>query len=196
MSRLEDFDYKLLIDSSGSMSEPVRQGSSVTRWEAMQETAMDFTRDLDKLDSDGVTVITFGRSVETFPNTTSAKVREIFATVMPRGGTPAAEALQAAVAEAKKSGRKVIAMMWTDGVPSDPEAFARVIVETSHTLETDDEFTLLIIQVGDDTKATAYLKSLDDNLKGAKFDIVDVRTVQEAEAFPNTTALLEAAIAD
>jgi Mg-chelatase subunit ChlD len=196
MSRLEDFEYFLLIDSSGSMSEPIRKGSSVTRWESMQETAMDFSRDLDKLDSNGTTVITFGRSVEVFHNVTSAKVREVFETVSPRGGTPSAEAFKMAVAEARKAGRKSILMMWTDGRPSDPEAFAAAIIEASNSLEADDELTLLIIQIGDEPSATTYLKSLDNDLRGAKFDIVDVRTVQEAEAFANTTALLEAAIVD
>ena len=58
----------------------------------------------------------------------------------------------------------------------------------------DDDCTVVFIQVGDDAAATRYLQSLDDDLSGAKFDIVDVKTVAEAAAFNTTAELIVAAI--
>ena len=40
------------------------------------------------------------------------------------------------------------------------------------------------------------LKKLDDDLTGAKFDIVDAKTMAEAEAFATTADLVIAAIND
>ena len=53
---------------------------------------------------------------------------------------------------------------------------------------------ILFVQVGDDASATRFLQGLDDNLKGAKFDIVDAKTVAEVDAFASTAELLLAAI--
>ena len=52
------------------------------------------------------------------------------------------------------------------------------------------------MQVGDNAAAAAFLKKLDDELVGAKFDIVDAKTMEEAEAFPSTAELIYAAIND
>lgn len=40
ITRLSEFDFVIAIDTSGSMAEPVKAGSSRTRWEAVQESAM------------------------------------------------------------------------------------------------------------------------------------------------------------
>jgi hypothetical protein len=84
----------------------------------------------------------------------------------------------------------------TDGVPDDQKAAARVITDVSNTLPSDDALTFLFVQIGRDAGATAYLKKLDDDLVGAKFDIVDAKTMEEAEAFASTADMILAAIAD
>ena len=61
-------------------------------------------------------------------------------------------------------------------------------------MQNDDELTFLFVQVVHDRAATDYLRDLDDNLKGAKFDIVDAKTVAEAESFASTADLVLAAI--
>jgi hypothetical protein len=87
-------------------------------------------------------------------------------------------------------------IVFTDGVPDDQAAAANVIRAASQKQETDDALTILFVQVGDDAGAAAYLKGLDDNLKGAKFDIVDAKTLAEAERFASTADLILAAIND
>ena len=83
-----------------------------------------------------------------------------------------------------------------DGVPDDKNAAAKVIVNAANALSADDELTFLFVQVGNDPAAGAYLKKLDDDLTGAKFDIVDAKTMAEAEAFATTADLVIAAIND
>ena len=155
---------------------------------------MTFIRDVQQIDQDGLGLVLFGRQVESFDNVTADKAREVFATHSPRGSTPLAEALDAAFALAGKSDKKDFIVVFTDGVPDDEAAAASVLVEAANKQETDDALTVLFVQVGDDAAATAYLRKLDDDLRGAKFDIVDAKTVTEADAFNSTAELIVAAI--
>ena len=197
LANLTEFDFIVCIDTSGSMGEPVKAGSPVTRWEAVQESAMTFIRDIEKLDGDGIGLVTFGGfKIKSFDNVTSQTARDIFSSTSPRGSTPLAEALQSALLLAGKSDKKDFIIVFTDGVPDDRNAAADVIRKASQNQETDDSLTILFIQVGDDVGATKYLKSLDDELTGCKFDIVDARTVMEAENFDTTAELILAAIGD
>lgn len=197
VSKLSEYDFIVVIDKSGSMGEPNKPGSTVTRWEAVQESAMTFVRDVEKFDSDGLGMVLFsGAGVSSNDGVTGDKIREVFAQHSPRGSTPLAEALTAALALAGKSDKKDFIVVFTDGVPDDRAAAAKVIADASHKQETDDALTILFVQVGNDSGAAAYLKSLDDDLKGCKFDIVDAKTQAEADAFATTGELVLATIND
>lgn len=197
-AKLSEYDFVVVIDTSGSMGEPVRAGQTRTRWEAVQESAISFARDLQKFDADGIDVVFFGgaHGVASHSAVTADKVKDVFATRSPRGSTPLAEALTAALALAGKSDKKDFIIVFTDGVPDDRAAAAKVLVEASHKQATDDALTILFVQVGDDAQASSYLKSLDDSLTGAKFDIVDAKTLAEAENYASTSELVLAAIED
>ena len=196
-NKLSEYDFIVAIDTSGSMGEPVKAGSSVTRWEAVQEAAMTFIRDIEKIDQDGIGLVLFGgANIKAQDGVTSQAARDVFAGAGPRGSTPLAEALTAALTLAGKSDKKDFIIVFTDGVPDDRAAAADVIRKASHAQETDDALTILFIQVGDDAAATKYLESLDNDLTGCKFDIVDAKTVAQAEAFATTADLVLAAIND
>lgn len=196
-AKLSEYDFVVVIDKSGSMAEPVKAGSNRSRWEAVQESAMTFARDVGKLDADGIDVVMFsGNGVQSYTGVTADKVKEIFTQHSPRSSTPLAEALTEALKLAGKSDKKDFIVVFTDGVPDDEAAAARVIVEAANKQETDDALTILFIQVGDDASASAYLSKLDNSLAGAKFDIVDAKTVAEADAFATTAELVLAAIND
>jgi Mg-chelatase subunit ChlD len=195
-NQLSEYDFIACIDASGSMGETDMPGGR-SRWQYMQETATAFCRDLGALDSDGIDVVLFsGANIESFTGVTVDKVKEIFAARAPRGSTPLAEALTAAFKLAGKSDKKDFVIVFTDGVPDDAKAAESVIRTRANQSETDDEITVLFVQVGRDNSATSYLRSLDDDLNGAKFDIVDAKTIDEAEKFPTTAELILAAIAD
>lgn len=197
IARLSEYDFVVVIDKSGSMAEPVKAGASRSRFEAVQESTMTFARDVAKLDSDGIDVVLFsGAGIVSHTGVTADTVKTIFAENQPRGGTPLAEALTEALKLAGKSDKKDFIVVFTDGEPDDKAAAAKVIVDAANRQETDDALTILFIQVGDDVGATNYLRTLDDGLTGAKFDIVDAKTVAEADAFATTADLIVAAIAD
>ena len=195
-AQLSEFDFILVIDASGSMGTEDMPGDR-SRWAYMQETALAFARDIGKIDSDGLGLVVFGgTNIESFDGVTADKITEVFGNRSPRGGTPLAEALQAAFKLAGKSDKKDFIMVFTDGVPDDKAAAAKAIIEQSKLQETDDALTVLFVQVGRDAAATAYLRELDDSLKGAKFDIVDAKTMDEAEAFATTVDLIIHSIND
>lgn len=196
-NKLTEFDFIAAIDTSGSMGEPVKAGSTVTRWQAVQEAAMTFIRDIEQIDQDGIGLVLFGGAhIKAQDGATSQAARDVFASTSPRGSTPLAEALTACMALAGKSDKKDFIIVFTDGVPDDRAAAAEVIRKASHAQESDDSLTILFIQVGDDAAASKYLTSLDDDLTGCKFDIVDIRTAAQAEAFATTAELVYAAIND
>lgn len=195
-TKLTEYDFIIAVDASGSMgTEDMPRNQS--RWAAVQETAVAFARDVSKIDSDGIGLVIFGgATISSYDGVNADAVQQAFTQRSPRGGTPLAEALQAALKLAGKSDKKDFIMVFTDGVPDDKDAAAQVLVQASQAIDNDDDLTVLFIQVGHDAAATAYLTKLDDNLKGAKFDIVDVRTIEEAERYASTTEMILAAIAD
>jgi uncharacterized protein YegL len=196
MSDLTEFNFIVAVDCSGSMGETDAPGGR-SRWAYMQESLLAFTRDVQALDSDGIDLVIFGGSaIDSYRSTGADKLKEILATRSPRGGTPLADALHTAFNLANGSDKKAFVLFFTDGIPDDKAAAAAAIIKQANAQETDDECTVLFVQVGHDPGAAAYLKSLDDDLKGAKFDIVDALTIEEAEKFPTITALVEKAIAD
>ncbi len=195
-AKLSEYDFIVVIDKSGSMGEADMPGGK-SRWEYMQETATAFCRDLEKLDSDGLGLVLFsGSSIVAEDGVTTARIKQVFAENRPSGSTPLHSALTAALKLAGKSSKKDFIVVFTDGVPDDQDAAAKVIIEQSKKQQTDDELTFLFVQVGRDAGASAYLRKLDDALTGAKFDIVDAKTIEEAEKFPSTAALVEHAIND
>lgn len=192
---LSEYDFVIAIDASGSMAEPMPNGK--TRWENMQETALSFARDIEKIDSDGIDIVIFGgANIDSHTGVTADKVKDVFATRSPRGSTPLAGALAECLKLAGKSDKKDFVIVFTDGVPDDKAAAANVIVNAANAQETDDALTFLFVQVGDDAAATNYLQSIDDDLTNAKFDIVDAKTMAEAEAFATTADMIIAAIND
>lgn len=193
---LSEYDFIAVVDASGSMATEDMSGGR-SRWKAMQETAEQFCRDLGKLDGDGIGLVVFsGSSVDSYDGVTVDKVSEVFRSRQPRSSTPLAEALTAALKLAGKSDKKDFIIVFTDGVPDDEAAAAKVIRDASNKQETDDALTILFVQVGRDAAASAYLRKLDDQLSGCKFDIVDAKTMDEAEKFATTADLIIAAIND
>jgi Mg-chelatase subunit ChlD len=193
---LSEYDFVVVVDASGSMGTADMAGGK-SRWTAMQETVGALVREIQELDSDGIDLVVFGGSnVSVESGVTTASLDNAFAARRPMGGTPLAEALTAALKLAGKSDKKDFILVITDGVPDDKAAAAKVIVDASNRLESDDELTFLFVQIGNDASAAAYLKSLDDDLTGAKFDIVDAKTMAEVEQYPSVVDLIVAAIND
>lgn len=175
-----EYDFVVALDSSGSMALPSKRYPGKSRWEEAQEIVTGLVYALSKYDSDGLDLVLFGATVEVLEGVTPDKVVDVFKRT-PRGSTPLAEAL-AAVADLNADGKKAVAIVLTDGEPDSKDNVIKQITSIADKQESDDAFTILFLQVGDDNAATKFLSTLDDDLD-AKFDIVDAITAAEAEQY-------------
>jgi len=199
--KLANRDYYLVLDKSGSMSTDDCPGGK-TRWDYAQESVLAIARKLNEFDPDGIAIVPFASTAKLYDNVTPAKVADLFKENEPGGGTNLATALDVVFRDynaKKKAGTTkangAIAIVITDGQPLDGPAAAKGIVAFGNSLSNaDEEFGISFFQIGHDQAATAYLKSLDDDLgkQGAKHDIVDTKTIDEVEAIGMTEAILAA----
>jgi len=199
-SIMEDRDYTLIIDKSGSMCTGDQPGGR-SRWEAAQESTLALARKCEQFDPDGITVYVFSGRYRRYENVTSDKVTQIFQENEPMGRTDLAGVLQDALdnyfarkasGETKPNGETILVV--TDGEPDDRKAVMRIIIEASRKMQTDEELAISLIQVGQDKMATQFLKALDDQLQsaGAQFDIVDTITIDDMEDLTLAEVLLKA----
>ena len=184
--QLKDRDFVLVIDKSGSMGAKDQRGGT-SRWEAAAEATTALARKAATYDADGLTLYTFSSKHRRIDNVTAEdQVARIFAEDEPNGSTNLDGVLGAVFSD--YLGRKAkgttqpngeIAIVITDGAPDDRTAVKNAITAFSQRLDRDEEYGILFVQVGTDPAATTFLKQLDDDLKGAKFDIVDTLTMEE-----------------
>ncbi|MBE9129912.1 MULTISPECIES: vWA domain-containing protein [unclassified Coleofasciculus] len=199
---LEQRDYTLIIDKSGSMS--IRdQQSGKSRWESMQESTFALASKCEEFDPDGITIYLFSGRFKRYDNVTSNKVMQVFQENEPSGRTDLTGVLQDATknyfqrktsGQSKANGETIIVV--TDGEPDDRKAVMKVIIEASRHMERDEELAISFIQIGSDPQATKFLKILDDELQGAgaKFDIVDTVTIDDMEDMTLTDVLINAVV--
>ncbi|HEY9668833.1 MAG TPA: VWA domain-containing protein [Coleofasciculaceae cyanobacterium] len=197
---LEQRDYTLIIDKSGSMSIKDQPGNK-SRWDSMQESTLALASKCDDLDPDGITVYLFSGRFKRYDNVTATKVVQIFKENEPSGRTDLASVLQdatnhyfqrKAARQTKPNGETILVV--TDGEPDERKAVMKVIIEASRRMDRDEELAISFIQIGNDTQATKFLKVLDDELQGAgaKIDIVDTVTIDDMEDMTLTEVLLNA----
>lgn len=197
---LEQRDYTLIIDKSGSMSIRDQLGSK-SRWDIMQESTLALASKCEEFDPDGLTVYLFSGRFKRYENVTVSKVAQIFKENEPSGRTDLANVLQdatnnyfqrKAAGQTKANGETILVV--TDGEPDDRKAVMKVIIEASRKMDRDEELAISFVQVGTDSQATKFLKILDDELQGvgAKFDIVDTVTMDDMEEMTLTEVLLNA----
>lgn len=197
---MEDRDYTLIIDKSGSMSTPDQAGGR-SRWETAQESTLALARKCEQFDPDGITVYLFSSRFKRYENVTSSKVAQIFQENDPAGTTDLASVVKAATdgyfqrkaaGQAKAGGETILVI--TDGEPDDRKAVMRNIIEASRQMERDEELAISIVQVGSDATASRFLKALDDDLQGAgaKFDICDTITLDDMADMTLAEVLLNA----
>lgn len=197
---LENRDYTLIIDKSGSMATPDQKGGK-SRWVAAQESTFALAAKCEQFDPDGITVYVFSGKFKRYEEVTSSKVAQIFMENDPSGTTDLASVLKHATdnyfqrktaGTTKPNGETILVI--TDGEPDDRKAVMRVIIEASRKMEKDEELAISFIQVGKDPQATRFLKVLDDDLQGAgaKFDICDTLTMEDMEDMSLSEVLLNA----
>jgi hypothetical protein len=199
---LQDRDYTLIIDKSGSMSIQDQPGGR-SRWKEAQESTRALATKCEEFDPDGITVYVFARRFKRYDNVTASKVDQVFQENDPMGSTNLAAVLQDALdnyfarkkaGDAKPQGETILVI--TDGEPDDRKSVMELIIKASRMIDRDEELALSFIQVGTDPQAQRFLKALDDELEGvgAKFDIVDTVTLDDMEDMTLPEVLLNAII--
>lgn len=204
---IENRDYTLIIDKSGSMSSVDKEGG-LSRWQAAAESTEAVAREILKYDPDGITIYTFSTDFHRKDNVTSAQaVKDIFTGNRPEGVTNLAEVLDHAIKDyfrrrdrgqmQGKKGETILVV--TDGQPYGKsraeERVKEVIVKATKKMKRPDELAISFFQIGDDAKAKEYLRVLDDDLEKkykAKYDIVDTKTFEDIEEIGLTKALIDA----
>jgi len=187
---LENRDYTLIIDKSGSMAKRDCEGG-ISRWDVMQETTFALASKCEGFCPDGITIYTFSSKFRRYDNVTASKVEQVFMNDDPSGRTNMAEVLQDALesyfqrkenGQAKLGGETILVV--TDGQADNPQAVIKTIIEATRRIDRDEELAISFIQIGADAEATRYLKTLDDDLQSAeaKFDIVNTITINEIES--------------
>lgn len=194
---LGSYDYKILVDRSGSMAS---LGNNGNRWKDAHEISKEVANVCDQFDDDGIDIILFDHDFITINNVHAGSVDDIFRQYRPRGTTDTARALRSALSEflpTKKSGglfsknkiiypdlsqvKPLIIVVLTDGSPDNQSAVEEVIIEATTSLSSRKQLGITFLQVGNDRDASKFLKALDDDLerKGAKFDIIDTKQYTE-----------------
>lgn len=194
-NNLANFDFQILIDTSGSMgsNDPGKIG---TRLQRAKESVIGLVGELSQVDEDGLDIIFFGG--ETVTHVSGVKSTVDVETAFNRrasGGTPTAEAIAKAFEVAGKSDKPDFVIVITDGEPNNRQAVKDVLIKQANSQANDADLTILFIQIGDDASAASFLAELDDGLHGAKFDIVDTMTQAKADSYPSLAALINDAIA-
>jgi hypothetical protein len=200
---MQNMDYTLIIDRSGSMDTNDQPGGK-SRWDVAQESTLAVARKIEQLDPDGINVYVFAGKHKAYKNVTSAKVAQIFQENSPLGSTNLAGVLKAAFEDflSRKSSGQLkdgeLIIVVTDGDPDDRKAVYKSIIEVTRKMDSDEQLTVLFLQIGNDLSAAEFMHSLDNQLQGdglAKFDIVDVKTFADLEDMTLMEAL-ENAIVD
>jgi uncharacterized protein with von Willebrand factor type A (vWA) domain len=161
---LEQRDYTLIIDKSGSMSIRDQLGDK-SRWVVMQESTLALASKCEEFDPDGITVYLFSGRFKRYDNVTASKVAQIFKENEPSGRTDLASVLQdatnnyfqrKAARQTKPNGETIVVV--TDGEPDDRKAVMKVIIEASRRMDRDEELAISFIQVGSEAQATKFSK--------------------------------------
>jgi hypothetical protein len=194
--------YFIGLDFSGSMTwDSATPG--VTRWEEAQELVTTVTNKATKYDPDGVKVTLFGTNLVHYDDITVSKLQEIFSQEPDMSGTDLLSLIKFYVSDFITQFQAVpeysaTYIIMTDGSPNQGQEpqIMELLRKVAGVLNSNNEKQLAfsILQVGADTKATKFLKELDDQLN-AQFDIVDVKTPADFVSM-SVDQYLESAITD
>jgi len=176
-------NFIFCVDVSGSMQSNDCAGG-MKRIDFLKEKVIQFANEASKYDEDGIDVITFGHQINVIAGVSAEKAAEtINALTADEAATQTAEVINKAWELHKKGGyEQSVIFVATDGSPSNRDAVKKVITDITNNVGDEREFNISFLTVGNiDADLQAFLTSLDDDLKGAKYDIVDVKKLEEVD---------------
>lgn len=171
------------VDVSGSMAANDCP-SGLSRIEFLKEKVIQFAQEASKWDEDGIDVLSFGHKITPYLGVTGDKAADIISKFgANEGSTDTAGLIKAAYDLHKKGGKEqTVLFIATDGEPADQNAVKQAIIDITHDVKDEREFNISFLTVGNiSSSLQAFLTGLDDDLKGAKYDIVDVKALEEVD---------------
>jgi Mg-chelatase subunit ChlD len=180
-------DFIIGLDISGSMQAQDCPGNT-SRIQYALEQFKTFIHEASKWDTDGVSLYAFGATVHAYPDVAPEKLDEVIAQITSKGlegMTRTDQVILKAWEEHKaRANEQTVLMLFTDGEPSDADAVFKAIADITNQVKDEREFNIAFITVGTRTAAlSAFLAKLDDAIPGAKYDIVDVKALEEVDFY-------------
>lgn len=187
-------DFIIGLDISASMQATDCPGG-MSRIAYVQEQVRTFVGEAAKYDTDGVSLYAFGVNVHPFPDVAADKLDatiDRLRSLPLEGATRTDLVIAAAFKEHKeRNNEQTILILFTDGAPSDEKAVFSTIADITNKLDDEHEFAISIITVGERTpELNQFLMKLDDAIPGAKYDIVDVKRLEEVDFMAAFTGAL------
>jgi hypothetical protein len=185
------------LDVSGSMvNNDTPTGQS--RIDFAKEKSKAFAVEASKWDVDGIDLITFGHKITSYNNVNAETAESIIEGLKANeASTDTAGLIRAAYARHKEIGssENTVLFVVTDGAPADKDAVKNAIIDIANELKDEHAFAISFLTVGKIVKKDEsgnvvevynkdlydFLTELDDDLKGAKFDIVDVKALEDVD---------------
>lgn len=179
---LASLDFGIGFDHSASTERPSLRIPSKSRFDEIKEEAGRIVRGMSKFDEDGLTVVMFSSRAQTLDNVTPERVENMLNEFSPSGGTNLGACIRALAAKAVSSAKNFVGVIWTDGEADSEEDAIQALKEAAASTKGRPKFGLVIVQTGNDQKATAFLRRLDDQLESRGVpDMVSVVTEDESE---------------
>lgn len=176
--------YILAGDISASMQNTDPKCGGQSRYAYMLEKFQQFIKASEDFDPDGPTVLLFGEKVQTYENTNLEAVASKLQSPAFEGFTNTHLAVDKAyeLHKAGNAGDQTVVLVFTDGAPTNRKALESSIRTIANSIEKDEDFSIAFLTVGTiDAGLQEFLTKLDDELTGVKFDIVDVKALEEVD---------------
>lgn len=158
--------------------------NNTSRIDYLKEKVIVFANEASKWDEDGIDILTFGQKVTPHRNVTAEKASDIIGGLKANEGMTDTAGVIREAYKLHKDGKyaQTVLFLATDGEPSDRGAVKSAIIEISKDLKDEHEFAISFLTVGNiDPSLKAFLTALDDDLKDAAYDIVDVKALEEVD---------------
>lgn len=180
-------DFIICLDISGSMQATDCPGD-VSRIAYSIESFKAFANEAAKYDTDGVSLYAFGASVHSFPDVSADKIDSVataLAGLRLESMTRTDLVIKQAWEEHKaRNNEQTVVMVFTDGEPSNAEGLLTLIAQITQEVKDEREFNIAFITVGQrNAELDKFLAILDDGINGAKYDIVDVKRLEEVDFY-------------
>jgi len=168
--------------AKASMTTP--KSDPVTCWEKAVLGLNGVVNQVIKIDPNGIDVVCFpgsSDSVDIYRNLKDTKnVEDLVTAKEPSGSCNMGQALEVVFNEALERGfeKSTSVLVFTAGKPEDDTAVIESIQDFAKNLESEEDFSLTFVQIGDSESALEFLSELATDLdcvsaSGEKIDIVD-----------------------